>query len=77
MEMWILLTECYSGVQAKHYTGKACGTYGTEEYAFSTFVGHPEGKRLIGRHTDITIMYLREIRLKGMDWTNLAQERDK
>jgi len=50
---------------------------GQKTYAFRTFVGQPEGKRLLGKHTDITIMYLREIRLKGMDWTNLAQERDK
>jgi hypothetical protein len=50
---------------------------GQKTYAFRTFVGQLEGKRLLGKQTDTTIVYLTAIRLKGMDWTNLAQERDK
>jgi hypothetical protein len=34
-------------------------------------------KRVFGRHTDTTTMYLRETGRKGMDWNNLAHERDK
>lgn len=40
-----------------------------------------ERKRSLGRHTsrweDNTKMDLREIRLGGVDWTNLTQDRDQ
>jgi hypothetical protein len=44
-------------------------------------VGKPEGKRSLGklRHIweDIIKMNLREIGWDGMDWANLAQDRDQ
>jgi hypothetical protein len=44
-------------------------------------VGNPEGKRLLGRPRrrwmDNIKMDLREIRLDGMDWIDLAQDRDQ
>jgi hypothetical protein len=50
-------------------------------YAYRTLVGKPEGKRPLGRPrhgwVDIIKMYLREIRCYGMDWIDLAQDRDQ
>jgi hypothetical protein len=44
-------------------------------------VGEPEGKRPIGkprrRWEDNIIMDLREIRWGGIDWIDLAQDRDR
>jgi hypothetical protein len=44
-------------------------------------VGKPEGKRPLGRPrrrwVDNIKMVLREIELGGMDWIDLAQDRDK
>jgi hypothetical protein len=45
------------------------------------FVGKPEGKRPLGkrrrRWVDIIKTDLREIGWDGMDWIDLAQDRDK
>jgi hypothetical protein len=44
-------------------------------------VGKPEGKRLLGRPRrrwgDNIKMYLREIKWDGMDWIELAEDRDQ
>jgi hypothetical protein len=44
-------------------------------------VGKPEGKRPLGRHgsgwEDNIKMYIQEMRCAGMDWINLAQDRDR
>jgi hypothetical protein len=44
-------------------------------------VGKPEGKRPLGRPrrrwVDNIKIYLREIVWNGMDWTDLAQDRDQ
>jgi hypothetical protein len=44
-------------------------------------VGKPEGKRLLGRHRHKWVenikMNLREIGWDGMDWIDLAQDRDQ
>jgi hypothetical protein len=44
-------------------------------------VGKPEGKRPLGRPrrrwVDSTKIYLREVRWNGMDWIELAQDRDQ
>jgi hypothetical protein len=49
--------------------------------AYRTTVGKPEGKRLLGRPrrrwVDNVKMDLREIRWGGMDWIDLAQDRDQ
>jgi hypothetical protein len=45
------------------------------------FVGKPEGKRLLGRlkrrWEDNINMVVREIWWSGVDWTDLAQDRDQ
>jgi len=44
-------------------------------------VGKPEGNRLLGRHRrkweDNTKMDLQEVRCEGMDWIDLAQDKDR
>jgi hypothetical protein len=48
--------------------------------AHKSFVGNPEGKRPLGRsrrkREDNIKMVLREIGWGGMDWIDLAQDRD-
>jgi hypothetical protein len=62
--------------------GRACSTNGEEdECIYRIFVGNPEGKRPLGklrrRWVDNIKMDLREIGWDGMDWVDLAQDRDK
>jgi hypothetical protein len=49
--------------------------------AYKIFVGKPEGKRPLGRRRcrweDNIKMYLQEVGWGGMDWVNLAQDRDR
>jgi hypothetical protein len=59
--------------------GRACSTNGKKRNACSIFVGKPEGKRPLGRPKRRwldNIMDLREIGWGGIDWFDLAQERD-
>jgi hypothetical protein len=54
---------------------------GETRNAYRIMVGKPEGKRSLGRPrcrwVDNIKMDLREIRLDGMDWIELAQDRDQ
>jgi hypothetical protein len=54
---------------------------GEKRNAYRTLVGKPEGKRQLGRlrrrWVDNIKMDLREIGLYGMDWIDLAQDRDQ
>jgi hypothetical protein len=61
--------------------GRTCGTYGVEERAYRALMGKPEGRRPLGRprprwEGNIK-MDLREVGWGGMDWINLAQDRDR
>jgi hypothetical protein len=58
--------------------GGACRTNG-EKNAYRILVGKPEGKRPLERPTweDNIKMDLREIGWGGMDWIDLAQDRDQ
>jgi hypothetical protein len=53
----------------------------TKRIACRILVGKPEGKRPLGtprrRSVDNIKIYLRERELGGMDWIDLAQDRDK
>jgi hypothetical protein len=54
---------------------------GERRGAYRALVGKPEGKRPLGRPRhrweDNIKMYLREVGWGGMDWINLAQDRDR
>jgi hypothetical protein len=53
---------------------------GANRNAYRIFVGNPEGKRQLGRPRRRWVynikMDSREIGWDGMDWTDLAQDRD-
>jgi hypothetical protein len=54
---------------------------GAKRNAYRILVGKPEGKRLLGRPrrrwVDNIKIDLRQIRWDGMDWIDLAQDRDQ
>jgi hypothetical protein len=54
--------------------------YGEMRGAYGVLVGKPEGKRPLGRPRrswDNIKMDLQEIEWEGMDWSDLAQNRDR
>jgi hypothetical protein len=61
--------------------GTACSTNGEKRNAYRILVGMPEGKRPLGRPrrrwVDNIKMDLREIGWDGIDWIDLAQNRDQ
>jgi hypothetical protein len=61
--------------------GRACSTNEGQNNAHRILVGKPEGKRPLGsprhRWVDNIKMNLREIGWGGMDWIDLAQDRDQ
>jgi hypothetical protein len=54
----------------------ACSTNGEKRNAYRISVGKPEGKRRLGWEDNIR-MDLREIGWGGMDWIDLAEDRDQ
>jgi hypothetical protein len=61
--------------------GRACSTNGEKKDACRILVGKPEGKGPLGRPRSRWVnsikMDLREIEWDGMDWIDLAQDRDQ
>ena len=72
---------CASDKMKKNEMGWACGAYGGGEGAYRVLVGKPEGKRLRGRlkrrWKNNILMDLQEVGCGGMDWIELAQDRDR
>jgi hypothetical protein len=60
--------------------GRTCGTYGERRGAYKALVGIPEGRRPLGRPRrrweDNIKTDLRE-GCGGVDWIDLAQDRDR
>ena len=58
----------------------ACNAYGGEKRLYRVLVGKPEGKRSLGRPwcgwEDNIKMDPQEVGCRGMDWIDLAQDRD-
>jgi hypothetical protein len=61
------------------WTGRVCSTNREKSNAYRTLVGNPEGKRPLGRPRRrwVNSMDLREIGWDGMDWIDLAQDREQ
>jgi hypothetical protein len=61
--------------------GMACSTNGEKRNACRVLVGNPVGKRPLGRPIrrwlGITKMDLRETEWDGVDWIDVAQDRDQ
>jgi hypothetical protein len=61
--------------------GRACSIHGEKRNAYRVLVGKLEGKRPLERPRrrgeDNIRMDLREIEWGGMDWIDLAQDRDQ
>jgi hypothetical protein len=61
--------------------GRACNTHLSEEKCIHGLVGKPEGTRRLGRPRcrweDNINMDLGEMAWGGMDWINLAEDRDQ
>ena len=61
--------------------GGACRTCGERSGVYRVLVGKPEGKRPLGRprlRWEVNIkMEFQEVRCEGMDWIDLAQDRDR
>jgi hypothetical protein len=61
--------------------GMACSTNGGKRNAYRILVGKPEGNRPLGRPRRRWVvnirMDLREIEWNGMNWIDLAQDRDQ
>ena len=59
----------------------ACSTNGRDEKLILVLVGNPTGKRPLGRHRrrwdDNIRMDLQELGYRGMDWIDLARDRDR
>ena len=80
--MTVLLTKYCSGDKIeKNEMGGSCSKYGGVETVYRVLVGEPEGKRPLGRPRrrweDNIKMDLQEVGCEGMDWIDLAQDRER
>ena len=78
--MWSLII-CTRHQIEKNEMDRACRTYGERRNSYRLLVGKPEGKRPLGRSRrnwkEIVKMDLQEMGRGGMDWIDLAQDRER
>jgi len=78
----VLLTQYCAGDKIENNEMDwACGAYGRGEGVYRVLVGKSEGRRPLGRHRrrwiDNIRTDLQEVGCGYMDWTGLAQDRDR
>jgi hypothetical protein len=77
----VLITKYYLANQIKNEMGGACSTYGEKRDAYRILVGRPDRRRQLGRPRrrweDNIKMDLQEVGWVGMNWIELAQDRDR
>jgi hypothetical protein len=60
---------------------RACSTHGEKRSTYRILGGKPEGKRPLGRQRRVWVanikIDLRRIEWDGVDWVDLAQDRDQ
>jgi len=76
-----LVVFCTGDKIDKNVMGGTCSMYGERRDVYRVLVGKPEGKRPLGRprrrwEDNITVA-LQEVGWEGMDWIELAQDRDR
>jgi hypothetical protein len=80
--LYFLIAKYYSGNQIENNEmSGACSTYGEKRGAYRILVGRPKGTRPLGRprrrwENNIK-MGLQDVGWEGVNWTELAQDRDR
>jgi hypothetical protein len=81
VDVHVLAKHNYNDQGKEDEMGRACSTNGETRDAYRILMGEPEGKRPLGRPrrrwVDDIKMDIREIGWDGMDWIELAQDRDQ
>jgi hypothetical protein len=80
--MIVRLIKCCSGDQIeKNEMGRACSIYEGRGEVIQVLVGKPDGKRPLERPRrrweDTIMMDLQKVGCEGVDWTELAQVRNR
>jgi len=77
----VLLTKYYLRDQIENEMGRACSTYREGRGAYRILVGEPYRNKPLGRPRrrweDNIKMDLQEVGCEGMDWIDMAQDRDR
>jgi hypothetical protein len=76
----VLLTKYQSGEVKKNEMGRIYSTYGARRGAYRALVGIPEGRRPLERpkrRWRIILRWIFERLDGGLDWIDLAQDRDR